>query len=155
SQRDCILQPRVARNELPWEAGYEVDINPNGVAAPGVVVAATPLGLKRKLNEFTQGSSFLATLGYLTESRWDSAKRTPDLWVMHRSWTEALLRRFRLAEGRGRFSRAGARCESGAAAPQSKTSQISDDRSWAVPGRTVISPRPRLCPGSDKMRRRC
>ncbi|GDY21408.1 hypothetical protein LBMAG56_27550 [Verrucomicrobiota bacterium] len=32
SQRDSGLQPRVARNELPWESGPKSH-NPNGVAA--------------------------------------------------------------------------------------------------------------------------
>jgi hypothetical protein len=33
SQRDCVVQPRVASNELPWEAVVRM-INPNGVVAP-------------------------------------------------------------------------------------------------------------------------
>ena len=126
SQRDCVLQPRVARNELPWVTGGEL-FNPNGVAAlrssavkhcpaererprpqrvreetvSGVAGnpreceaaaggdarapfrklrlvflpsrrAATPLGLSNS-PAATQGSSFLATLGWRPESRWDSA----------------------------------------------------------------------------------
>jgi len=30
SQRDCVLQPRVARNELPW-AGGPLNLNPERV----------------------------------------------------------------------------------------------------------------------------
>ena len=30
SQRDSVMQPRVARNELPWVAG-QIVFNPNGV----------------------------------------------------------------------------------------------------------------------------
>ena len=30
SQRDCVLQPRVARNELPWDHAWEF-MNPEGV----------------------------------------------------------------------------------------------------------------------------
>src|SRR5882724_5720287 len=30
SQRDCALQPRVARNELPWVEG-QMNLNPEGV----------------------------------------------------------------------------------------------------------------------------
>src|ERR1043165_1246225 len=48
SQRDCVLQPRVVRNELPWEISPAIH-NPNGVAATHVVplaCAATLSGLK-------------------------------------------------------------------------------------------------------------
>ena len=68
SQRDSGLQPRVARNELPWEGGSTFD-NPNGVAARRRTCAATPLGLKN-FPVPTQGSSFLATLGWRTQPRW-------------------------------------------------------------------------------------
>jgi hypothetical protein len=32
SQRDCVLQPKVARHELPWENDAN-ELNPNGVVA--------------------------------------------------------------------------------------------------------------------------
>src|SRR5438093_13759215 len=32
---------------------------------------ATPLGLKTTVGRLTQGSSFLASLGFVTQSRWD------------------------------------------------------------------------------------
>jgi hypothetical protein len=32
SQRDCVHQPRVARNELPWVRAEKI-INPNGVVS--------------------------------------------------------------------------------------------------------------------------
>jgi len=44
--------------------------NPNGVAALWGKPATTPSGLK-SVRQPTQGSSFLATLGWLTQSRWD------------------------------------------------------------------------------------
>jgi hypothetical protein len=44
SQRDCVHQPRVARNELPW-VWRRTNFNPNGVAAGPRRGAATPLGL--------------------------------------------------------------------------------------------------------------
>src|SRR6266542_6976992 len=69
SQRDSGAKPRVARNELPWGKLAE-PINPNGVAARRCKPATTPLGLKPMLHK-TQGSSFLATLGWLTQSPWD------------------------------------------------------------------------------------
>ena len=69
SQRDCVLQPRVARHELPWENEPGIH-NPNGVAAQRCDDDTTPLGLKIVWLP-TQGSSCLATLGYVAESLWD------------------------------------------------------------------------------------
>ena len=66
SQRDSGSKPRVARHELPWETGAEVN-NPNGVAARLRKGDATPLGLNTDWAA-TQGSSFLATLGWRTQS---------------------------------------------------------------------------------------
>jgi hypothetical protein len=60
SQRDCVHQPKVARNELPWVI---VNRFPNRNA----VVAIHP-----RRADVSQGGSFLATLGFATESRWDS-----------------------------------------------------------------------------------
>ena len=68
SQRDSGSKPKVARNELPWVIVAN-PINPNGVAA-AVSLDATPLGLMICVRP-TQGSSFLATLGWRTHSRWD------------------------------------------------------------------------------------
>ena len=46
SQRDCVLQPRVASRELPWEK-RPLTINPNGVASVWWGMrATTPLGLR-------------------------------------------------------------------------------------------------------------
>ena len=71
SQRDCVFQPRVARNELPWVSG-RMDFNPNGVVSRLRRRAATPLGLFA-VGHVSQGSSFLTTLGYEPESLWDSS----------------------------------------------------------------------------------
>ena len=68
-QRDSILQPRVARHELPWET-VSLPHNPNGVATDCWRIDATPLGLKT-ISAKTQGSSCLATLGFMTQSPWD------------------------------------------------------------------------------------
>src|SRR6266496_1526901 len=70
SQKDSSAKPRVAKNELPWEKCVEAT-NPNGVAVLRRKPAATPSGLK-SMRQATQGSSFLATLGWRTQSRWDS-----------------------------------------------------------------------------------
>ena len=75
SQRDCVLQPRVARNELPWVADGRV-FNPNGVAARVRVRGATPVGLW-VWGAVSQGSSCLATLGFVAESLWDSTLEFP------------------------------------------------------------------------------
>ncbi len=69
SQRDSGFQPRVARNELPWVAP-EKFFNPNGVVSCRTRRAATTLGLQI-CKPLSQGSSFLATLGWKTQSRWD------------------------------------------------------------------------------------
>src|SRR6266550_1260561 len=69
SQRDSGSKPRVARNELPWERWAKAH-NPNGVVAGPRNPDTTPLGLKTALAT-TQGSSFLATLGWKTQSLWD------------------------------------------------------------------------------------
>src|SRR6186713_632406 len=75
SRKDCVHQPRVARNELPWVAGGGVS-NPNGVASCSHGPAATPLGLS-PVGAISQGSSRLATLGLGPESRWDSTLEFP------------------------------------------------------------------------------
>jgi hypothetical protein len=82
SQRDCVLQPRVASSELPWERGVQKASNPNGVAASSDDWRPQPRWGWRLLVQFTQGSSLLATLGFETESLWDSSARRCDLWGM-------------------------------------------------------------------------
>jgi len=62
SQRDCILQPRVAESaRLPWEEG-SLAVNPNGVAASGEARWSQPLWGRGLRTMSTQGSSRLATL---------------------------------------------------------------------------------------------
>ncbi len=46
-------------------------INPNGVASFGRPERHNPVGVEIQLAAVTQGSSFLATLGCRTQSRWD------------------------------------------------------------------------------------
>ena len=84
SRRDCVLQPRVARNELPWvmsacapQLRRSCAINRNnamplrvGLSIRGVGATSSRLG--GVLPEVSQGSSLLATLGFIAESLWDS-----------------------------------------------------------------------------------
>ena len=76
SQRDCVPKPRIARHELPWGNGSERQKPQRGFGFGGCCTAlvATPWGLFF-CAPLTQGSSFLATLGFVAESRWDSRKR--------------------------------------------------------------------------------
>ena len=76
SQRDCVLQPRVAESaRLPWVSVREI-FNPNGVVSHLRHRATTPLGLA-DTTRFSQGSSRLATLGFGAESLWDSSLEFP------------------------------------------------------------------------------
>ena len=86
SQRDCVFQPRVARNELPW-VEVRTKFNPHGVVSPNDLWAATPLGLFG-CARISQGSSFLATLGFEPESLWDSILEFPK--GIEASWGAAL-----------------------------------------------------------------
>ena len=60
----------------------QILINPNGVASTDGALDATPLGLKR-CPGLTQGSlAVSATLGFETESLWDSPMSDHDWWAM-------------------------------------------------------------------------
>ena len=83
SQRDCVLQPKVARDELPWERPLRSN-TPNGVVAHSLEGDTTPVGLKFFWTD-TQGGSSLATLGFEPESRWDSRRRF-DAWSLRLLW---------------------------------------------------------------------
>ena len=69
SQRDSGSKPGVARDELPRVAA-DPAFNPNGVAPRCLRRVTTPLGLLT-CGRLTQGSSFLATLGWTAQSLWD------------------------------------------------------------------------------------
>src|SRR5687768_10074360 len=73
SQRDCVIQPRVARNELPWVSG-RVFFNPNGVV-PRLHQAATPLWLFA-LTGLPRVARSSHPLGFGSESRWDSSQKS-------------------------------------------------------------------------------
>jgi hypothetical protein len=111
SQRDSGLEPRVARDELPWVTASEVN-NPNGVASRREHRAATPLGL-RFFPAATQGSSFLATLGWRTQSLWDcrsarSAARLSASCNIRKAWgLNVVCARARCSRMLRKFSRLG------------------------------------------------
>src|SRR5258706_15790282 len=53
SQRDCVLQPGVARNELPWVTAGERPATPTGLCLLAAAKTdATPLGLVTFLRRF-------------------------------------------------------------------------------------------------------
>src|SRR6266478_533370 len=74
SQRDSATKPRVARNELPWDHAPGSTTTLKGLWPTGTGSAARPQprwGCETPA-AFTQGSSSLATLGFIAESLWDS-----------------------------------------------------------------------------------
>ena len=86
SQRDSETKPRVGAQRLPW--GHRaVRPNPNGVTSGHRSTRPQPRWGCHLLASVSQGSSCLATLGFETESLWDSAKQRTNLWVTHRSWS--------------------------------------------------------------------
>ena len=94
SRRDCIVQPRVARHELPWEGHVKSAATPTGLHRRCPRVDTTPLGLTGHSNILTRGSSCLATLGLKIESLRDSWVFCLELWVMlstrrQRGWPQA------------------------------------------------------------------
>jgi hypothetical protein len=72
-QRSCVIQPKVGAQRLPW-VNVQNENNLNEVVAVHKVgdgLATTALRLMI-LRMITQGSRVAATLGFGTESRWDS-----------------------------------------------------------------------------------
>ena len=81
SQRDCVTQPRVARNELPWVNGKR-NFQPQRGCILFAPMGCNPFRVEDVWFTISQGSSFLATLGWRTESLWDSpmgARQARDL----------------------------------------------------------------------------
>src|SRR6266436_732547 len=77
SQRDSATKPRVARNELPWDHAPGSTTTLKGLRPTGTRSAARPQprwGCETPA-AFTQGSSSLATLGFVAESLWDSFQK--------------------------------------------------------------------------------
>ncbi len=56
----------------------------NGVAPTLSADGRNPVGVGSQNATRSQGSSFLATLGFVAESLWDSRKSFPKMWIMTR-----------------------------------------------------------------------
>jgi hypothetical protein len=56
--------------------------NPTGVAAWPRTVGRNPVGVENIWDGLSQGSSFLATLGFVTESLWDFLSGRRNVWLM-------------------------------------------------------------------------
>ena len=81
SQRDSGSKPKVARHELPWVNIGRNFLNPNGVVAALRQTQPQPRWGWLNLLRLTQGSSCLATLGWMTQSRWDCPPIPVEFWV--------------------------------------------------------------------------
>ena len=70
SQRDWVLQPSVARNELPWVRNARLALTLKGLRPLGAPMEhrCNPFGVGARLGRISQGSSSLATLGFEVES---------------------------------------------------------------------------------------
>ena len=77
SQRDCGLQPKVARHELPWvnaSNGFQPQRGCGDFVLGRDGFGRNRVAVGNVLRRLTQGSSCRATLGLGTESRWDSRR---------------------------------------------------------------------------------
>ena|SRR5213593_4449568 len=75
SQRGCVHEPRVARNELPWVIVIYISQPQRGCGecrAQTETEWPQPRCGWKFFADGTQGSACRATLGFVTESRWDS-----------------------------------------------------------------------------------
>jgi hypothetical protein len=71
SRRDCVLQPRVASLRATLGTCGRIATNPERVAPSLNIASRNPFRVVDSV-VFTQGCSFLATLGFEAESLWDS-----------------------------------------------------------------------------------
>src|ERR1051325_10819631 len=60
---------------------------PTGLCLCASRCGRNPVGVETHSIAVTQGSSLLATLGFVAESRWDSTNHVADLWVIQRTST--------------------------------------------------------------------
>jgi len=70
SQRDAITQPGVGESaRLPWVTRLVIPRPQSGCTTPAMT-RCNPVGVEDDFDLFTQGSSWLATLGWMTLPRW-------------------------------------------------------------------------------------
>jgi hypothetical protein len=84
SQRDSVLQPKVATPELPWVHVPPKRPTPTGLWPIRIGSSAhdsgdNPVGVENGFQRLTQGSSFLATAGLMVSSHWDWPLRSRNL----------------------------------------------------------------------------
>ena len=71
SQRDSVLQPRVGEPaSLPWVTRFIFPQPQRGCVPGRSSKRHNPVGVDDSFRSFTQGSSFLATLGWRPLPRW-------------------------------------------------------------------------------------
>src|ERR1051325_8169779 len=76
SQRDSVSKPRVASSASYPGNGGQLTSNPSGVCASSLNDRPHPHSGLETLRFDTQGSAFRATLGFESESLWDSHRRS-------------------------------------------------------------------------------
>jgi len=69
SQRDSSLQPRVARDELPWVTRFIFPL-PQRDCITFAMERCNPVGVDVDFDSDSQGSRFAPTLGWMTLPRW-------------------------------------------------------------------------------------
>ena len=88
SHRDSASKPRVGakRERLPWVSRCFLTTPPRVAtgSANTPKQTATHDGVVNSMG-FSQGNSFLPTLGFEAQSRWDRDRSIPNLWVMLRA----------------------------------------------------------------------
>ena len=73
--------PGLARRAYPGNAAHHKNSTPTGLRL-GRSRRRNPVGVEPVLDPISQGSSCLATLGFVAESLWDSAKTSPYIIIL-------------------------------------------------------------------------
>jgi hypothetical protein len=76
-------EERASMGQRPTNHTNAVAAIPISPIARGICL--NPVGVDEKLIPFTQGSSFVATLGYMTQSLWDSPNRADSSFIIQPS----------------------------------------------------------------------
>ena len=79
SQRDSVPMPRVAESaRLPWVSRFIFPQPQRGCVHPGTPMCHNPVGVDDDFDSRSQGSSCLATLGWMMLPRWGKRAATSD-----------------------------------------------------------------------------